>query len=85
MVDLIQPTEVIAPVIANLQGFLLCDPPICQRITLVFDALWLICGDPHITHGLVLSFQPVDLLMDEMCFQLPRIPAHTGTGPAVSV
>ena len=39
----------------------------------------------HITHGLVLSFQPVDLLVDEMCFQLPRTPAHTGTGPAVSV
>ena len=85
MVNLIQPTEVITPVIADLQGFLLRDSPIHQRIALAFDALRLICGDTHITHGPVLSFQPVDFLMDEMRFQLPRTPAHTGTGPAVSV
>ncbi len=60
MVDLIQPTEVIATVIADLQGLFLCDPPIYQRIPFIFDALWLISGNAHITHGLVLSFFSAD-------------------------
>lgn len=85
MVDLIQSAKVVAPVIADLQGLFLCDSPIHQRVALIFDALRLISGNAHIAHGLVLPFQPIDLPVDKMRFQLSRTPANPGVGPTVSV
>ena len=85
VVDLIQPAEVKATVIAGLERLHLRNAPLHKGIPLVLAALRFIGGDTDIADRAQLAFEPVDLLGDKVRFELPGTPADTDTRPAVAV
>ena len=75
MIYLVQPTPVKAPVIADLEGLGLGDAPFHQGIAVlrvILAPMGLIGGDPDVMQGILLLFEPVDFLRDQMSFELDR-------------
>ena len=85
MVNLIQPAEVKATVIAGLERLCLRNAPLHKGIPLVLAAPRFIGGDADIVDRAQLAFKPVDLLGDEVRFELPGTPADADTRPAVAI
>ena len=85
VVDLIQPAEVKAPVIAGLKRLRLRNAPLYKGIPLVLAAPRFIGGDADVVDRAQLAFEPVDLLGDEVRFELSGTPADADTRPAVAV
>ena len=83
VVYLIQPAEVKAPVIASLECLRLRDAPFHEGIPLVLAAPRFIGGDADVVDRAQLAFEPVDLLGDEVRFELPGTPADADSRPAV--
>ena len=85
MVDLIQPAEVEAAIITGLERLRLRDAPLHEGIPLVLATPRFIGGDADIMQRAQLTFEPIDLLGDEMGFELTGTPADADTRPAVAV
>ena len=85
MVNLVQTAEVKTTVIAGLQRLGLGDAPVYKGVLLVFTAPCFIGGDTDIMQSAQLAFEPVDLLADQVGFELPGTPAHPDSRPAVTI
>ena len=85
MVNLIQPTEIKAAIITGLKRLRLRDAPLHEWIPLALAAPRFIGGDADIMQRAQLTFEPIDLLGDEVGFELPGTPADTDTRPTVAV
>ena len=85
VVNLIQSAEVKATVVTGLERLLLRDAPFHEGIPLILAAPRFIGGDTDIVDRAQLSFEPVDLLGDEVRFELPGTPADADSRPAVAV
>ena len=85
MVNLIQPAEVKATVVAGLERLRLRNAPLHEGIPLVLAAPRFIGGDADVVDRAQLAFEPVDLLGDEVRFELPGTPADADSRPAVAV
>ena len=88
MINLIQPTPVEAPAIADLQCLGLGDPPFHQGVAVlrvVLAPMGFIGGDADIMQSVPFSLEPVDFLPDDVCFEFSGTPAHRHSRPAVAV
>ena len=69
MIDFIQPAPVKTPVIADLEGLGLGDAPFHQGITVLragLSPMSLVSGNANVVQGVLLLFEPVDLLGDKV-------------------
>lgn len=85
VVNLIQSAEVKATVVTGLERLRLRDAPFHEGIPLILAAPRFIGGDTDIVDRAQLAFEPVDLLGDEVRFELPGTPADADSRPAVAV
>ena len=88
MINLVQPTKIKSPVVANLQRLGFSDPPLYQGIAMgsvVLAPLCLISGNANIVQGVLLPFEPVDLFPNQAGFQFSGTPAQLCTRPTVAL
>ena len=85
MIDAIQPAEVKAAVIAALQGFRFGDTPFHQGIAFTLASPGFVSCNSNKVFRVLLAFQTIDFLGEQVGFELPCTPAYPDAGPAVPI